>query len=242
MFVKVSQVCYDFSAGSDNMLTQKPSEKLFQSVTPINAARGEFSRHIASRLGGEFQLSRSASDELSKLLRSLESKRLTGKALTDEEHMLLQDGDKLFQDIARFNEQVKAQPLPGPTVYDLSQSRKVPEDPASAPVIIPRISEEEADRIIAGFNKQFEEKIMNKIRESHQGAPESEPKPLVTKAPESVEHGSASDDAQAKAQRGRSLQEYLGTIQEPQHTVPFADEDSGFELSKLVKNNSGEHV
>jgi len=76
----------------------------------------------------------------------------------------------------------------------------------------PKISEREVEEIISVINKQFQEKVMDKIRDKGH----AEPKPIAPG-------------------EGRSLQDYLSLVHAEGPSEPFADEDSNFDLSKLVK-------
>lgn len=215
------------------MSIQKSFETQASESLPVNRLREEFSRHIAAGQRSKFQPSGGASEELAKLVRGLEQRR-QGGALTDSEAGLIRDGDQLLQDIARYNEQIEKAPPTSEMTYDLSQSRQVADSP-SEPLVIPNISAEEADRIIAGFNQQFEEKVMAKIRKDQ--AAIAEPPATYTFEPPPAEIPVAGAPPQ-----GRSLQDYLETMKEPVHTIPFADDDSSFDLSKLVNSSPREHV
>ena len=98
------------------------------------------------------------------------------------------------------------------------------DDENAQPVIIPQISSEEADKIIAGINEQFEEKVMKKLR------PPAMP-PLAKVEPQALlpERAKRGD-----GERGTDLQDYLQAIKAERPSVPFADTDSQMDLAKLV--------
>lgn len=215
------------------MLTQKVFGNAQAASSPATKIRSELSRHIASRTAEEFAPSPDASAALSRQLRELEFKRQSGAVLTDEEKSLLRETDQLLQDIAKHNEQLKNLPQTQESLYDLNQSKHVPADDAEAqPPVIPQISDEEANRIIAGIDQQFEEKVMSRIRQ--QGGGSAAPAPRDQRnAPDPEPEAERGEQP-----KGRSLQEYLSVIKTPEHPVPFADEDSGFDLSKLVRRGN----
>ncbi|MBI4050032.1 MAG: hypothetical protein HY398_01125 [Candidatus Doudnabacteria bacterium] len=88
-------------------------------------------------------------------------------------------------------------------------------------VIIPKISREEAERIIRGFNEQFEEKVLGQL------APERRAEILSTRLPENVSDYAAPGSAD---EAGRNLAEYLSVIKAERPDRPFADADSQFDL------------
>lgn len=103
------------------------------------------------------------------------------------------------------------------------------EDAASA--IIPQITNEETDKIIDHFNQQFEEKVMKKVKTSEvaQVAP-----PTIQEVESAVSAAALGPDRE----RGADLQDYLQTVRAELPNVPFADEDSKIDLSKLLDKRS----
>ena len=98
------------------------------------------------------------------------------------------------------------------------------DDENAQPVIIPQISSDEADKIIAGINEQFEEKVMKKLR------PPAMP-PLAKTEPQASRAAVSEPDDHG---RGTDLQDYLQAIKAERPSVPFADTDSQMDLAKLV--------
>lgn len=133
----------------------------------------------------------------SKLIRSLETKRLTGN-LTPGELRILKDAYRRREEVERVAP---------------NQNKTEPEQ-GSEPVIIPYVSPEEAERIIAGLDKQFQEKVMGKIKSKQE------------------EQGGLPAEAEASG-GGRGLQDYLTAVKAELPRVPFQDEDSHIDLSKL---------
>ena len=133
----------------------------------IKQAKNELTNFASAGNVGPFQPSSEALEGVSRLTRDLEIKRQTG-ALTDNETSLLKEVDELWENIAKANAQKKAPAIPGQNIYDLKSKTLFQEsgDPGqpSHPVI-PQISPEQADKIIAGINEQFEEKVLKKIKE-----------------------------------------------------------------------------
>ncbi|OGE76934.1 MAG: hypothetical protein A3C85_01340 [Candidatus Doudnabacteria bacterium RIFCSPHIGHO2_02_FULL_48_21] len=124
----------------------------------------EFSRHVTNGKLGQFFPSMQASTAVSMLTRDLEMKRELGH-LSDAEKAILSQIDDLWEDIAKYNQSAdKNTPPPAEQVYNLAESKMqdVPEE--AAPPAHQPISYEQADQIIEGLNKQFEEKIMSKQR------------------------------------------------------------------------------
>lgn len=97
---------------------------------------------------------------------------------------------------------------------------------APEPLIIPQISDAEADKIITGFNQQFEEKILNKLKSPPIEI--NEPVSIANVIPDQPTLGPRQDS------EGVDLQNYLSTIKADRPNVPFADEDSSMDLARLV--------
>lgn len=89
-------------------------------------------------------------------------------------------------------------------------------------VVIPKISRDEADRIIRGFNEQFEEKVLGKLQPSRRA------EIMSTKLPENISDYAV--PASAEAGEGRSLDDYLSAIKAEPPDKPFSDPDSQIDL------------
>lgn len=177
----------------------------------------EFARHVASGRTDQFQPSTEASATLSRLARGLETKRQAGE-LTRYESDQLREIDALWERIAKYNQQTKTGPLP---------PRRPREFEPPPPLIIPQISAAEADKIIAGLNRQFEEKVMKKIERPL-------PPPLEDEAQGAAEEAKAPI---GDSRSGRSLQDFLVNVRSERPAIPFADEDSNIDLSRLAKKH-----
>ena len=131
----------------------------------IQKANDEFARHVSSGDGGEFGLSQEASASLSQLTRQLENQRQLG-SLTREEKESLREIDQFWEKIAKYNERKDLRgSTGGELVYNLQQSKLVTPEEHKQPPVIPNISSQEAEKIIAGLNQQFEEKVLSKLKE-----------------------------------------------------------------------------
>lgn len=132
----------------------------------VSLLREEFSKHVASQSAEPFSPPMEITSAVSILTRELETKREQG-TLGDEDLALLDLIDAVWEDIAKFNAQVRKSPPAFITekVYDLSGGPAVePKEKKLEPA--PKISQAQADEIIAGLNQQFEEKIMSKIHKN----------------------------------------------------------------------------
>lgn len=175
-------------------------------MTIVGKLAEEFSRHIAAGSKIPFSPSPGSASSLSSLTRELEQKRQLG-TLTGQEGKILRDLEDLTERIANFN---KALP-PRPTGVASDDH-----DEVQPPLVIPKISEEEAEKIISHLNEQFEQKVLAK---------------LPRKADNSST-GRAIGAPPAEA-GGRNLQDYLVSLRDEKPKLPFIDEDSHFDLSKL---------
>lgn len=161
----------------------------------IKQIQTELARHLAAGQTSPFQPSLKLSTELSALAREIEQKRRQG-TLTPEERKLARAIDELWENIARANANLKNQ-----------------EETKPLPVVIPRISSDEAERIIRGINEQLQR------QEQPHAAPGVGDFALRGVA----------------ASPGRSLAEYLSAIKAEPPAAPFSDPDSQFDLTKLAK-------
>ena len=189
----------------------------------------EYSQYIASRRVGEFRPSKEASEGLGRLSRELERKRQVGE-LTSTEGLWLRQIDELTERILNFNRDNPKNRAgeAGIAVYDMDQKLKLEESHDAELPIIPRISSKEAEKIIEGLDRQFEEKVMNRVRKQREGG---EQKEVRGEVPESGVIG------QRDKAGGANLQDYLTAVKAERPDVPFSDSDSHFDLSKLVAKN-----
>lgn len=195
----------------------------------INQLKQEYEAYLSSGSTLPFQPSSATSMAISKLVRFLEIKRQTSSLTTQENHWL-KSIDQIFEEIANSNR--KKSPSAGTSeapvagkklVYDLRQGQPKEEPEDQTPVVIPKISEEEADKIISTINEQFEEKVMKKLK-NRPLPPEAPIRPAAAAEPMPQTEG---------PQTGRSLQDYLKTIMAERPEHPFQDEDSNVDLSKI---------
>ncbi|TSA45982.1 hypothetical protein D4R52_01400 [bacterium] len=193
----------------------------------------QYAKHIARAGHVPFSPDAASSDSLSKLTRDLEKKRQIG-ALTAAEQRQLRDIDELQERITQFNQKVAGGVLSGQTgagaqVYNMTDHTLEDESAQEAkpPLIVPKISAEEADKIVATLNQQFEDKVLSKLREQ---------KSEIVQIPDVPPVYSAAGSPNPVA--GRSLQDYLTVIRQDKPSVPFADEDSKFDISKLAQKHA----
>lgn len=184
-----------------------------QSSGTVKVFQDEFAKHMASGSHESFQPSAAAASALTQLTGTLERARQTG-SLSDSERAMLSEIDEMWEGITRFNlrkaqDKLGRPPMFGSPVYDLGQSLLREELGETSDAAFAKISEADAEKIIADLNQQFEEKILGKTKSASVQSP----------GPES----------------GRGLQDYVQTVHDRMPSVPFADEDSHFDLSKLVR-------
>ena len=201
-----------------------------QQAAVLSELQKEFQAHQQSGALTTFQPSPKLSQAFGKLVRTLESRRQLGELTTQEESWLAAV-DQLLGRIGTYNlgrrtsssAKTPALEKRGTLVYDF-QSKQLAEEPEEAPpnLSVPKISSSEAERIISLLDQQFEEKVMKKIRERH---------PLENAAlPEQLEFGPPEQASAA----GQSLDEYLTKVRADRPNLPFLDEDSYKDLSKLA--------
>lgn len=175
----------------------------------IGRLRAEFVRHETATPEVRFQPSLETSSALAMLTRDLETKRQLGHLTVEEKTTLVEIGT-LWQDIARFNNQAKIQkasPVSVP-IYSLAEHKLVePHQPAPVPPEIPSITHEQANEIITGLNRQFEEKVMSRR--------------------------SATLPYSPAVGAGRNLQDYISHLQSQKSSLPFAGEESHIDLDVL---------
>lgn len=133
----------------------------------IKQVKDELANFQSAGNPGPFQPPAEAIASVSRLTRELEMKRQTG-VLTVNEISLLKEVDELWGSIAKANSQKKPPAATGPNTYDLKNKRIFQENADSGKPshpVTPQISSEQADKIIAEINEQFEEKVLKKIKE-----------------------------------------------------------------------------
>ena len=179
------------------------------SAPAIAKLLSEFTRHQTLAPGTRFQPSLEASTAVSNVTRDLDIKRQLDD-LTAAEEAAFEEIAALWEGIARFNNRVpiRAAPASGENeqIYSLRDSKFVEQKPEPRPEI-PVITYELADQIITGLNKQFEKNIMS--------------------------NRNFIESAAVASEQGRNLQDYLSHIQTQAPRLPFADEESHIDLSKL---------
>ncbi len=187
----------------------------------------EFAKHVSASPDFPFRPKADLSLKLVRTVRELETKRQLGN-LTAEERLGLKAIDELYEDMAKFNQRLLQKPagtghavtMP---VYDLRQGSLGSETPYQNPVIIPSISPEEADKIISNLNKQFRDKVLAKLKR---------PPRLDRELPVSPKSQGLPQEP-GLAIPGRSLEDYLAKLRAEPPSLPFLDEDSHTDLSKL---------
>lgn len=195
----------------------------------LKQIREELARYIKSGSKSSFIPTSQASQTLSQLLRELERKRQSG-SLTAAEAQKLREIDELLEDIAKFNRKNQdTAPLGGHPVYNLADQKLSEATEYVPPMIVPNVSGTEAQEIISELDQQFEEKVLSKLRKK--AGPDS----LTGPASGGPEDFSIS---KGPAEEGRSLQEHLANVKAEVPNLPFMDEDSHFDLSKL-KGHAG---
>lgn len=192
----------------------------------VSIIRKKFEAHVASAKPEIFTPSNEDERNLSEFRRVLDSKRQIGR-LTDGEIFFLSTIDALLFDIADFNTKVRkssaSQAPKGENVYDLGKSALQSPEPAVDTVVIPKISNSEADQIIAGLDQQFADKVLKKLKDRV----EVDAKPAWEVKDFKVEadvHG-----------EGKNLYDYLAKVRTQLPETPFADEDSQKDLSKMAQ-------
>ena len=191
----------------------------------------EFNNYRQGGTKAPFSPSKETDFALHKLIRELESRRQIGK-LTSQEQEWLREIDALMENMTKFNQKLPNSQNRGGTqelVYDVKQSKFLPEEPIQKPINTPNISEYQAEQIISNLNRQFEEKVLKKLK-----------KPVVPedagKDTGMTEHSDFSGGLNAP-QPGRNLRDYLSEVQTDRPNLPFMDEDSHMDLGKLVKKS-----
>ena len=187
----------------------------------------EFETHQQTGTAGSFNASADVGQGVAKMVRGLEERRQTG-ALTADEQGWLRETDGMLEKISSAAKAGRTSPpaaprkSPFPQVYQIGSEVRDEEEPTERVAYVPNISGEQADQIIADLDKQFEEKVMAKLRERQ----------TFPKDPGS-DFGSVSD-----LPPGRSLGDHAGEIRNDLPTEPFADEDSKKDLSHRIKQRS----
>lgn len=92
----------------------------------------------------------------------------------------------------------------------------------AAGVAVPKISEDQAEKIILGLNEQFADKVLKKLKDR--------PEAVAAAEPWEVSDFSIKE---APGVPGESLSQYLSRIRAELPEHPFADEDSSRDLSRL---------
>lgn len=195
--------------------------------------RREFEHHISSGNVNPFYASSAASESFGKLARDMEAKRQL-HTLTPGEEKWLAAIDDLVGKAAQFNRAVaggEGADMPESIVervYNLKEGRLTAPEESLDPVFVPKITADEADKIIRTINQQFREKVLSKLdqRQKFRFPPR-----LEEESPQ--EHSNNATGAPD----GRNLDDYVSSIRGNLPNLPFADEDSHFDLSRMVSRN-----
>ncbi len=187
----------------------------------ISRLKQEFTEAVKRRSDLPFRPTADVNAGIAALTKALETKRQTS-TLSPQENEWLAAIDKLQEEIIKFNQQ------PGGSsqiqksrdmVYNLGKSVVSEEVRDKLPPIIPKISDEQASKIMADFGQQFEEKVLKKLK-----------KPFAL-------DGSALGPDFATAASfpggGRNLEDYLALLRPERPNQPFQDKDSQMDLSKI---------
>ena len=191
----------------------------------IESWKKEFEKYTEAQSAGPFNASAEVSDGISKLVRDLEHRRQTGE-LTSEEKEYLREIDAMLEKIAHAAKAGTQVPTPArtsPTVYNMGTGDMSEDAEEQVPFFIPNISGEQADKIIADLNKQFEEKVLKKLRQ----------KPAILRT-EVSDFG----PGDAELPSGTNLSEHIKEIAGELPESSFADEDSQKDLSHKVKSHA----
>lgn len=162
----------------------------------LGQIKDEFTRHLRDMPESVFYPSAEASLELGKIARTLERKRQTG-TLTPSEKACFEEIGRLLERIASHNKRFAS---------GLSQNTNPREEfsEKGSSVFIPQISNVEADRIAASITRQFETKVLSKLK-MHQRL----------------------EDLDEGEREGRALNEYIDSLRSDfRPGEPFSDEDS----------------
>ena len=123
----------------------------------------EFAAYKKSGTAAQFKPSTMLHMEISRITRNLEMRRETG-SITDAELGILKSIDYLWSEIGSFNARVEVEsPATGHDAYNFKNSEFVKSESMSTP-ITPIVTDEIAQKIISDFEKQFQEKIINKLK------------------------------------------------------------------------------
>lgn len=186
----------------------------------------EYDAHIASSPQTQFSPSPEADAEVASTTRNLETKRQIA-SLTRREQEQLRQIDELTERIARFNSAAAAKsPPPARHTYDLAGGKPRGENDESLPAVVPRISAEEAEKIILHLDEQFEQKVLSRLPKAKNIAPAP-----ASSAPDKVPDFTINPAGEIDS--GRNLQDYLASVRAEPPRLPFQDEDSHIDLSKL---------
>jgi len=181
----------------------------------ISQVEKEFSEHVKNNKGKAFSLSEKASVIFSKFIRELEHKRQQN-SVTWQEKKWLREADDVIERIGKYNQSLNnlQSGIRDEMIYHLKSKKISAEAEPEYPASVPKISSDEADKIIAQIDEQFREKVLKKI-EPHKDFTISEPGQVA----------------------GRNLKDYLENLKEQYPNQPFIDSDSHYDLSKINKSH-----
>lgn len=197
----------------------------------ISDLEKEFNSHLASGSMAKFYARPELSENISKLQRGLEIKKQLGN-LTFEEDRTLQRVRDVFSNIYKFNSATTQEPSPVlqsnqnfVPLYDLKKSKFVSDSAKhTAPVFFPNLTADQANKIIFQINKQFEEKVLNKLDPNRKQI-----KPLS----ERLDRKSTLRNTGRPSGNGRLLEDYMESLKLELPSTAFGDEDSSMDLSKI---------
>lgn len=183
-----------------------------QKFTPqqlLDRARAEWQAYQGNDAGGKFRLSNDVTDQMARLTRDLEERRQLGQ-LTENELNILHQLDAFQQQVSSDEGQPAGNQFLNPEEDEEA-------DLLAAPSAY--VTEYQADKIIEGFEQQFKDKVLNRVKH-----------PRKVK---NLTHVSRPSGASA----GRGLQEYMMALRHERLADAFSDPDSSVDLAKFKQKN-----
>ena len=190
----------------------------------ISEVEKELAEHVKNNRGKAFSLSQNASVLFSKFIRELEHKRQQD-SVTWQEKNWLKEADDIIERIGKYNQSLNNLGLGihDEMLYDLKNQKLSTQTEPKYSASVPKISSDEADKIIAQIDEQFREKVLKKIK-SHPADSKENNHPDFT-------------ITEAEQGNGRNLNDYLESLKEQYPNQPFLDRDSHYDLSKIKQSD-----